>query len=163
VIVAVDRLETVAAADLQLEVDVLLRIAEMPPDELTLETRVEAATRATPRLLALGKSMRAYELLEGLNGLDDPRLEPLRLRAALLASRYDEADELAPGSAAWVAAFSDVIELDPTGAARVKDEIERRFEGKKGELVGDVRLEFDAAIERLQARQANAEDDASGP
>ncbi|UCD73996.1 MAG: hypothetical protein JSV91_09405 [Phycisphaerales bacterium] len=130
-----------------LRVNVLLPVAETPPQDASIEQRTTLLLRLSPLLMMADRARKAHELLLQLNGApDSPELLRARFRAAALSIQYDQAAQLSAEPAAWVSTLTWIVEFHPPSARRLRDEIARRF---AEQLTGDLRTGFDAACAKL--------------
>lgn len=137
-----------------LRIEGLLPVAENPPEGATAEQRSVLLVRLAPLLMESGRAARAHELLVQLNGVpSSPELLRVKFRAAALSMQWDAAFQLSSEPAAWVSTLTWVVEFDKPAAARLRDEIARRF---AEQMADEVRAEFDTACAKLQAQEPPA-------
>lgn len=130
VLEADDALARTDYAEAPLRATVLRRVAALPPEALTLEYRIRMLDRLAPMLIELGEAPVAFDLLDSLDGTaGSPTLTELKFRAALLAGRYDAAAQIHEDGSAWIPILADLAERGGEEAARLRDEIARRFAG----------------------------------
>jgi hypothetical protein len=142
-------LEEVPYAEADLRAVVLARAGVLPAEALSIEQRTELLVRLTPLLLDTGDALRAFELLEALNGAGDaPALRELKFRAGLAAGRFEAAAAIHAEPGPWVLTLEELAATDVPAAVRLRDEIERRFADGLDEV---VRARLDAASATLPA------------
>jgi len=135
------------AATNRLRVMVLSPAAVLPADALPAEYRIELLVRLTPLLIEQGEALRAFEILDAAGDVtESPDLAEAKFRAALCAARYETASKIHDEPRPWVDLFIELVESGAPAAARLNDEITRRFEGR---LEPDVQTAFDTARNQL--------------
>jgi hypothetical protein len=143
-----DVLAAIDDAGVDLRAAVLERALDRSPEALPPAQRGLLLVRLTPLLIEQGRALRAFELLDSLNGQVEGELAEAKFLAALLAGRYDRAAQIHAEPQPWVTVLEAQVDHDETTATRLRDEISRRFEGR---LEGEVKAAFDAASAKLPA------------
>ncbi|MCH7848010.1 MAG: hypothetical protein IIB53_06560 [Planctomycetes bacterium] len=133
--------------DQTLRVAVLARAARLPDDALPADQRAALFLRLAELWLATGNPQSAHDLLVRIDEASAPlNLGPLQFRAAALAGHYDIAAGLNNDAAVWVDLLTELAQSDAVSAVKLRDEIQRRFEGALDE---QTQAAFDAANQSL--------------
>lgn len=126
---------------------ILSRGAQLSESALGNNERWPLFMRLSELWIATGKYQQAHDLLLRIDEtVTLPNLAQLRFKAAALANQYDLAFGFAGDSAIWVKLLSETVEADPQVAARLRDEISRRFADGLDE---QTKAMFDAANAKL--------------
>lgn len=133
--------------DQALRVAVLARAAQLPDDALPADQRAALFLRLAELWLATDDPQLAHDLLVRIDQeAATLSLGPLRFRAAARAGHYDIAAGLNNDAAAWVGLLTALAQSDAVSAIKLRDEIQRRFEGALDE---QTQAAFDAVNQRL--------------
>ena len=142
-----DLLASFEHIDQTLRVAVLARAAQLPDDALPADQRAALFVRLAELWLATGYAPLAHDLLVRIDEAAAPlNLAQLQFRAAALSGHYDTAAGLNNDAAAWVVLLTELAESDAVAAVRLRDEIQRRFEGAFDE---ETQAAFDAVNQQL--------------
>ncbi len=142
-----DLLASFEHVDQTLRVAALARAAQLPDDALPADQRAALFLRLAELWLATGNAQSAHDLLVRIDEASAPlNLAQLRFRAAALSGHYDTAAGLNNDAAVWVVLLTELAESDAVAAVRLRDEIQRRFEGAFDE---QTQAAFDAVNRRL--------------
>ncbi|MHC5113367.1 MAG: hypothetical protein ACYTGP_02935 [Planctomycetota bacterium] len=122
-----DILARVENGDTSLRILVLTR-AGLARDAMPNDIRGAILVRVTPLLVAENNALRAFELIEQYEDTAlHADLPAAKFRAALLAGRYDAAEQVHPEPAAWITLLAELGPSEQAVAVRLRDEIRRRF------------------------------------
>ncbi len=142
-----DLLASFEHVDQTLRVTVLARAAQLPDDALPADQRSALFVRLAELWLVTGNAQSAHDLLVRIDEASAPlNLAQLRFSAAVLSGHYEIAAGLDNDAAAWVVLLTALAESDAVAAVRLRDEIQRRFEGAFDE---QTQAAFDAVNQRL--------------
>lgn len=133
---------------------ILSRAAQLSENALSANERWPLFMRLSELWIATGKYQQAHDLLLRIDetiAIDN--LAQLRFKAAALANQYDLAFGMAGDSATWVKLLSETVEADLQVAARLRDEISRRFADGLDE---QTKAMFDAANAKIIDESGNS-------
>ena len=133
---------------------ILSRGAQLSENALSADERWPLFMRLSELWIVTGKYQQAHDLLLRIDKtVTLPNLAQLRFKAAALANQYELAFGMAGDSATWVKLLSETVEADPQVAARLRDEISRRFADGLDE---QTKAMFDAANAKIIDESGNS-------
>jgi hypothetical protein len=147
-VVADTILEPLDYGDPELRVEVLTRITQADSAGIPPTVFDAATARLAALLLALRRPEEAHLLLEQRVAAGGGSiLAPLRFRAAVILGYFDLAAQLEGDARRWIELLRDLTAVDVEAAARLRQEVARRFEAELDQGLRDL---FDRAADGLR-------------
>ena len=158
-----NNLQGLAYAPLELRSILLGRIAVLPEEQVAVQDRSSIIARLVPILLELGEVPRAYEFLDTLPNIQSgSTLARLKFHTALLIGHWDVARQLDDSLLSWISVLDSISTVKKDAAARLRDEINVRFESQLVDNA-NAKAAFDAASAKIPPPQPDpAMQDAAG-